>query len=816
MKILKFGGTSLENSKMFLCSTKIIENNSKNDQIAVVLSAPGKITNFLANAIEKSIKNRNTLSEMSEIKNIFSKLITNIYQKNNNFPYNLVQEIIKKKLLKLQSLLNGISLLGKCPDSSRAKIICYGELLSVIIMKNVLKAKSYKITVIDPQENLLAIGDYLNSTVDIHASTIRINAMNISKHHIILMAGFIAGNKKNELVVLGRNGSDYSAAILSVCLKGKICEIWTDVDGIYTCDPKHVKDAKLLQSLSYQEATELSYFGAKVLHPKTIAPIAKFKIPCLIKNTKNPNAPGTIICENSNDTTFPIKGITYLNNITIIYISKYKIKNMITIASRIFSVLYSNQIEIILVTQFSSEFDISFCICKNNTQKTIDILETEFQLELKNKLLKPIKFIENLSILSIIGSGINTQKKFFSKIFSTLSKSNTSIFSISNESSKNSISIVLQNDCILSNIKAIHNSLFNNEKTIELFLIGIGGVGKTLLHQIKKQNNWLKLKNINIKICGIANSKKILCNINDGIDLNFWKKFFLETTKPFKINDLILLSKNNTLINPTIIDCTANQEIANQYSILLESGFNVITSNKKANTSNMQYYKKIRSSASHSKKKFLYETNVGAGLPIIENLKNLFYAGDELIHFRGILSGSLSFIFGQLEENIPLSEATKKAHELGFTEPNPKDDLSGIDVARKLLILAREIGLNLELENIKIEPILPETFNNISNTKHFMIKIQELDHIFSNRIKKAKKHGKTLRFVGIIEKNRTCTVKIEEVEKHDPLYEIKHGENALAFYSKYYHPIPLVLRGYGAGNIVTAAGVFSDILRILS
>ncbi|XBC38351.1 MAG: bifunctional aspartate kinase/homoserine dehydrogenase I [Buchnera aphidicola (Floraphis choui)] len=815
MKILKFGGSSLANATKFLSVANIIENSFKKEQIAVVLSAPEKITNFLNDTIEQAIKNKNVLPNITLIKNILLKLIYDLQKQKNNFPYKNIEETINKKFLKLKSIFNGISLLNQCPDNIRAKIICCGELLSITIMKNILKSMFHNVTTIDPTKNLLAIGSYLDSTIDIQTSKKRINSINIPKNHIILMAGFIAGNKNNELVVLGRNGSDYSAAILSVCLKGNICEIWTDVDGIYTCDPKQVENAKLLKSLSYTEAMELSYFGAKVLHPKTIAPIAQFQIPCLIKNTANPNAIGTMICEYPNDDTTPIKGIAHLNDIAMFNISGPWIHDRITITSRILSVLSSSGIWIILITQASSEFNINFCILNNYVQQTHDILENEFKLELNNKILMPIKIIKKLAILSIIGSKIKIQNNIFSKIFLALAKTNIHILSIGQGSSNNSISIVVKNDSVIPGIKIIHHILFNNNKVIELFLIGIGGVGKTLLNQLNQQKNRLKSQNINLQVCGIANSKIFLKNL-DGIDLNSWKKSFSMSTELFDINNLIKLSKNNNLLNPIIIDCTSDQTIANQYPKLLTNGFNIVASNKKANTSSLKYYREIRLASLRSNKKFLYETNVGAGLPIIENLKNLLHSGDKLIHFRGILSGSLSFIFGRLEENVLLSEATNQAQQLGFTEPNPKDDLSGIDVARKLLILARESGLDLELQDIKIEPILPDDFNCISNSTHFMMRLKELDQIFSNKIRKAKILGKTLRFIGIINKGGQCQVKLDEVDKNDPLYEIKNGENALAFYSKYYQPIPLILRGYGAGNNVTAAGVFSDILRILS
>ncbi|XBC37831.1 MAG: bifunctional aspartate kinase/homoserine dehydrogenase I [Buchnera aphidicola (Meitanaphis microgallis)] len=814
MKILKFGGTSLSNATKFLSVAKIIKRNFKKEQIAVVLSAPEKVTNFLVNTIEKAINKKNVLSDITIIKNIFSKITFNINKKQNNFSYNTVTEIINNKFSKLKCIFDGINLLNQCPDNIRAKIICYGELLSVAIMENILKSTFQKITIINPVKSLVAIGNYLDSTIDIYASTKKINSLHIPSDHIILMAGFIAGNKEKNLVTLGRNGSDYSAAILSICLKGTICEIWTDVDGIYTCDPKTVHNAKLLKFLSYQEAIEFSYFGAKVLHPKTISPLKKFQIPCLIKNTENPCSEGTIICKNSDNTTIPIKGITYLNDIVMFYISGSETSNMLAVASRILSAMSLNGIEIILITQSSPQNNINFCIPQSCMKQAHNILKNEFQLELKNKLLNPIKIIKKLAILSIIGSKIKAQQNTFSKIFLALSKTNIDIFSIIQGSSENSISIVINNDFTVSSIQTIHHILFTKFRTIELFLIGIGGVGATLLNQIKTQQNWLKSKNIDLKVCGIANSKIFLKNMQ-GIDLNDWNKKFSMSTNSCNVNDIINLSKNNTLINPVVVDCTSDQNIAYQYLLWLTNGFNVVTSNKKANASSLKYYQDIRSAASHAKKKFLYETNVGAGLPIIDNLKNLLHAGDKLIHFRGILSGSLSFIFGKLEENISLSEATKQAQELGLTEPNPKDDLSGIDVARKLLILAREVGIKLELKDVKIESILPNEFNYLSNTNDFMMQLKKLDQMFSNRMKNAQKLKKTLRFIGIITKKGQCQVKLDEIDKNDPLYEIKNGENALAFYSKYYHPIPLVLRGYGAGNSVTAAGVFSDILRTL-
>lgn len=815
MKLLKFGGTSLANAEKFLCVANILEKNIKFEQIAVVLSAPAKVTNYLV-AIAEEIINYNKMLEIIIIaESIFIDLITNLSNMQPNFSYKEIEKIIKKEFNQLKNIVHGISLLKKCPKSVRAIIISRGEILSVFIMQSILISKNYNVTIIDPIENFLSLGGYLDSTVNIPESKKRINKMNINKNSVILMAGFIAGNEKKELVVLGRNGSDYSAAVLAACLDANCCEIWTDVDGVFTCDPRKITNTNLLKSISYQEAMELSYFGAKVLHPRTIEPISQFKIPCIIKNTSNIQSNGTLICQkNTSEETF-LKGVTHLDNIAMFNVSGLYIKDVGNLIPRIFTTISRNNIKIILMTQSSSENKINFCILEHESYKLLYSLRKEFQLELKDQLLNSFNITNNLSILSVIGSNIYKKYNIASKIFSALGSSRINVIATAQGSSEHSISLVIEKKHILQAVKNVHNILFCNKKTIDVFLIGIGGVGNTLLKQILEQKQILDKKNIKIRVYAIANSKKILTSQNT-INLSNWKNDFNKTTKKFNLKVLDKLIKNNSFSNPVIIDCTSDQLLSEQYVDFLYNGFHVVASNKKANTNEWDYYQKIRQAALQTNKKFLYETNVGAGLPAIETLKNLFNTGDNLIRFKGILSGSLSFIFGRLEEGISLSQATKEAKELGFTEPNPCDDLSGIDVARKLLILAREVGYKIELKDIEIEPLVPENFKKYEDINEFWFKLKELDSYFLKRMNNANSRGNVLRFIGTIEKEGKCSIKIEEININDPLYKVKNGENALAFYTNYYQPIPLVLRGYGAGNNVTASGVFSDLLRTLS
>ncbi len=814
MHVLKFGGTSLADASKYQTVKDIVLAQHANDNAAVVLSAPKGVTNILVALADCAVKGESTDNLLTDLNRIFTSIIDDLSTSFTDFDKVSLLSIVEQKTAFLTERLKGMTLLGQCPDAINAQIICLGEFISVEVFAELVRANGQKAQVINPVELIVANGTFLSSMADIERSRQRFSCASLPDNTVLVMPGFCAGNEQGELVTLGRNGSDYSAAILAACLNANACEIWTDVDGVYNADPRRVIDAQLVEQLSYQEAMELSYFGAAVLHPKTIGPIAQYHIPCRIKNTLNPSAPGTLITNESIDVDHVVKGISTLDDVTMVNVAGPGMKGMVGMASRIFDAISRQQVSVLLITQSSSEYSISFCIHSSDEAVVKSTLEAEFELELNNQLLESIEFRNELSVISIVGDGMRKQQGIAASFFSSLSQTQVNVVAIAQGSSERSISAVIEGVKSQDAIKVIHQNFFTNLHLIDVFIVGCGTVGKALLQQIQKQQTFLKERNISLQVYGLANSRQ-LALLPDGIDLSSWEGVLAEQTEGFSLERISQFVTDNHLINPVIIDCTSNEAIAAQYVDYLNAGFHVITPNKKANTSSMAFYHQLRDAAQENKRRFLYETNVGAGLPVIDTLQNLISAGDELSGFQGILSGSLSYIFGKLDEGMSLSDATKIARDNGFTEPDPRDDLSGMDVARKLLIMAREAGMDMELEDIQIQSVLPDSFDASGSIDEFMTNLPKADEHYQQLAEKAKAEGKVLRYVGLI-KDGKCACSIEAVGAEHPLFAIKDGENALALQSLYYQPIPLVIRGYGAGADVTAAGVFTDLMRTVS
>lgn len=813
MRVLKFGGTSVANAERFIHVSEIAVNTAAQEQISLVLSAPAKVTNLLVDVVKESVEGRDGHEQLAQIKEIVEGIINEVHAR---FP-EMDREMLLKKFADVmetvQKRVKGASLLEQCPPYVEAFIECRGEFISVMIMTELLKARGKKVRVIDPVYVLVTEGGILESSVNIEASKQRYLSLGDGPNAITLMPGFCGGDSEGNLVLLGRNGSDYSAACLAAITEASCCEIWTDVDGVYSCDPNAVPDAMLLKRMSYKEAMELSYFGAKVLHPRTIAPIAQFKIPCLIKNTGNPQAEGTMIAEDT-DPSIPIKGISDLKGISLVNVSGPGMKGMVGMAGRLFTAVSHANISIVLITQSSSEYSISFCIYSQDAARARRAINDEFSLEIRVGILDEIEIQDGRAIISVVGDGMRTMCGISGKFFRALAQANINVNAIAQGSSERSISAVIDQHKVTEAITICHMKFFSALQIIDLVVVGVGGVGSELLKQIKKQrDNLRKYQGIEIRIVGIANSKNFIVNPL-GFSLDNYKEELKKAEGPFDLERLKKLVADSHLVNPVIVDCTTAEQIAKSYLEFMESGFHVVTPNKKANTLSYDYYKSLRRISRKNNRKFLYEANVGAGLPVINTLQNLFAAGDKLIEFSGIMSGTLSYLFGLVEDGMTLSQATKNAYDKGFTEPNPRDDLDGMDVARKALILARECGFKMELSDIDMESAVDAKYLKGSNAAEVLKSIKEADEEFNARVQAAKAEGKVLRYVATINQAGQCSCKIRAIEEDDPLYKVRDGENALAFTSLYYHPIPLVIRGYGAGTEVTAAGVLADILRL--
>lgn len=817
MRVLKFGGSSLASQPRFAEVAQIVQRQAAVEPVCLVLSAPQGVTNMLVELTDLAYLGSDYQGVLTTLAERYQQLLsdtTSLTAKQTD----QVQALWQQQLAKLALHLQGISLLRHCPDHIKAQILGLGEQFSVALMTALLQAEHVNAVALDAVMLIKSQGDYLNASADIAGSEQTLQqALASQSAAVYVIAGFVSSNSQGEPTLLGRNGSDYSAAIVAASIRASACEIWTDVDGVYSADPRQVKQTRLIDRLSYDEAMELSYFGAKVLHPKTIGPLARYHIPCYIKNTLNPAAPGTCI-DVEGDGEALVKGISSLEHLALFTVSGPGLKGVVGMASRVFASMARSQISVSLITQSSSEFSISFCVSQLHLNRAQKALEQEFELELQTGLLRPVSILADMAIVSLVGDGMRQHRGVAAKFFASLAQARVNVVAIAQDSSERSISAVVEQAVCKDAVRVCHENFFSHIPSIDVFLVGCGVVGAELLAQIGRQQSFLQQRQVKLTVYGIANSRQLLL-VKDGVDLSNWqaelKQQSGQSQATFSLAALTEFVRQQHLTNPVLVDCTSAESVASQYADFLAAGFHVVTPNKKANTASLGYYRQLRQVAQQQRRRFLYETTVGAGLPVIDTLQGLLNAGDELLAFEGILSGSLSYIFGELEAGASLSAVTAKAKAMGFTEPDPRDDLSGMDVARKLLIMAREAGMPLELSDVVIEPVLPADFNSSGSTDDFMARLATLDAAFSERVRAAAAEGKVLRYIGEIRDGK-CQVSIKALLQDHPLAKVKDGENALAIHSRYYQPIPFVLRGYGAGAAVTSAGVFSDIMRTLS
>lgn len=812
-------------ARRILDSADIMVKRAGDDRISVVVSAVAGVSNKLQAAIDACVSGGQPSVFVHELRGIHADICAEIQSLLPGFTASVVLSRLEPLFVELEKLLCGLVTFGECPPSAYCRIMGMGELLCTPIVEAVLLARSQRVTVLDSRRFIFTTGDQKEGDPDYMRcaeafASYRDNAGKVAQ--ILLFPGFICSwtggtGSSTKMGLLGRNGSDFSAAIVASCLGSSRAEFWTDVDGIYTADPRVVKDAILVDDMSYEEAIELSFFGSKVLHPKTLAPLVAKGIEAWSLNSMNPSARGTRIGRGpfaSGRNAGPVRGISCLKDCAMVSVYGPGMKGRRGMAARIFAAVSNAGISILLITQSSSEYTISFCVRKAYADKVQDVLKTEFSLEISTKLVSTIDVRPDCAIVSIVGDAMKEKRGVAGTFFDALASRDINILAIAQGSSERSISAVTRAADGDTAVRVAHQFFFNTTQAIQVFAFGAGTIGSALLEQIEEQQEALLEQGIDIQVLAIAKSRQMLFN-PDGIRLATWREDIERDSRPTSIDDILAYVREKKPLNPVFVDCTAAYDLPERYLDVLKAGMSIATPNKRANSMGMDFYGQLRQTANDMHVRFLYEANVGAGLPIIDTLQNLFKSGDKLRSFNGIMSGSLSYIFGRLDEGAKFSEAVLEAKEKKFTEPDPRDDLKGTDVARKALIIAREAGMQIELSDIQMHSIFPEDFSIEGSTEEFLARLPQIDGYFADKMAALKKEGKVLR-MGASINGGTVSVGMLEVGASDPLYGVKGGENAFVFTTARYNPIPLTVRGYGAGAGVTAAGVFGDILRTVS
>jgi len=810
MKVLKFGGTSVANPQNIIQSISVI--NGIAGKKVVVVSALGGVTDILIEAITKSQnKNLKYKTLLEELKNRHLETVKGLLEKANQ---KAIFTYIDDCFLHINALLEGCFLLSELSEKSKDILLAYGELLSSRIIFEKLKQDAHKVAYIDSRQLISTDSNFGNAVVNFEITDYSIQYyFDKNQAEITILPGFIAEDVNGNTTTLGRGGSDYTAAILAAALDAEQLEIWTDVSGMFTANPKIVKQAKPIAQISYKEAMELSHFGAKVLYAPTIQPALNRNIPILIKNTFEPEAQGTYISNENQLNHNPVKGISHIENIALITLEGTGLIGIYGASKRLFGAIAKEKINVIFITQASSEHSICIGISENEGQKAKQAINEEFAFEIKQLKIKPAIVETDLSIIAVVGENMKNHQGLSGKMFSALGKNNVNIRAIAQGASERNISAVIDKKDVKKALNTLHEKFFEgNVKQLNLFISGVGNVGSKFIEQIQQQRKYLKdnLK-INVRVIALSDSKKMHFN-EDGIALENWKEV-LENGETACINEFISKAEQLNLRNSIFIDNTANDNIASVYDQFLKQNISVVTCNKIACSSDYEKYKNLKLLSKKYNAPFLFETNVGAGLPIIDTLKNLIASGDKVHKIQAVLSGSLNFIFNNFNENYRFHEVVKQAGIEGYTEPDPKIDLSGIDVMRKILILIRESGYEMEIDQIQNESFLPKDVLEAESIAEFYNNLEKQEAHFKNLYQEAVTKNCRLKYVAEFE-NGQAKVGLQLIDKEHPFYNLEGKDNIVLFYTDRYADQPLLIKGAGAGAAVTASGIFADVIRI--
>jgi bifunctional aspartokinase / homoserine dehydrogenase 1 len=816
MKVLKFGGSSVSSPDSIYKVARIIIDSAKEEKVIIVVSAFQGITNQLIKCARLAAAGDTAYRDI--YKNISQRHRTALNVLHANNPGKQVNTDIEQMLNNLDDTLHGIYLLRDCPPRALDFAASFGEQLSARILASFIN-RTKPAEYVDARQLIVTDDQFTQASVlfdKTNKSTrsyFQLRYIRKKSNTIPIVTGFIAATEDGRTTTIGRNGSDYTASIIGAAIGVDLIEIWTDVDGVYSADPRTVSSAFVVDQMSYEEAMELSYFGAKVLHSATIAPAVSKSIPILIKNTFNPSAPGTLITKNVKSWKSTAKGISSVENISLLTLRGLSMVGVPGTAERLFKTLASNKINVILISQSSSEHTICFAINSDDALAARKAINYEFRYEFQN-YLTALDEKTPQTIVAVVGEGMKGSPGVAGKVFQSLGQNNININAIAQGASERNISFVIDSERAVRALNVVHRAFFEKRKRLALIVVGVGNIGSALLSQIHQQRSHLISQGLEINVYGISNSKKYILN-PDGINLSSWEQDLKKSRNIFDSSKFIQRVAEMELINSALVDCTASSEIVKMYPEFVRSNMHIITPNKKANVLPYKEYEALMGLLKERQKYFLYEANVGAGLPVISTLQDLVASGDKIIKVQGILSGTLSYLFNNYRGEKPFSNLVLEAHERGFTEPDPREDLSGKDVGRKLLILSRQLGLKMDLKDIRVENLVPAVLRKGKFSNTFFKNLAKYDGAFKRRADIAHSDNSVLRYVATLQ-NGKAFAGIQEIPLGHPLASTKGSDNIIAFTTSRYSNTPLVVQGPGAGADVTATGVFSDILKLLN
>lgn len=809
----KFGGTSLANADRYRAACEIILSQTPGQRVAVVVSAMSGVTNALIEAVNLAAgQDESYLQKLAALEHRHLEAIAALQLQNTQ---NL-SETVRSDFNAIREVLRGVWI-TRLPSERIIEFVSgHGELWSAQLMHAYLESRNHRSNWLDARKTLIVEPNANTVTVDWQTSKQKLQTWQAEfvETDYLVITGYIASTHDGVATTLKRNGSDLSASIFGALLGADSVTIWTDVDGVFSADPRQVPDAVVIPDLSYQEAAELAYFGAKVIHPNTMSPAITHNITVWIKNTFKPDAPGTRISATS-PVDMPIKGFAAVEDMVLINVEGTGMIGIPGVAHKIFGALRAVDVSVVMISQASSEHSICFAVPRVHAELARNTVQETFVVEMQRGEIQTVDLTEGCCIIAMVGDGMIDRLGMAGKFFTALGKAGITVRAIAQGSSERNISAVIKHTEATKALRAVHSAFYLSNQTLSIGVIGTGLIGGTLLSQLQTRIEELKQhRGIDLRVRGIMNSRKMIL-ADRHLSLDRWRDELGESSKTADLESFINHVNADHLPHAVLIDATASEELTAHYESWLAKGINIITPNKKSNAGPLPAYRSLRETARRNQRYFLYETNVGAGLPIIQTLRGLVETGDEVIKIEGVLSGTLSYIFNSLDGSRAFSEVVREAHSLGLTEPDPREDLSGADVARKLIILAREMGLEVEMDAVHVESLVAEDLRG-GTVDQYLKDLGKYDQTIAALLSSAREAGQVVRYVGTIDSNGDLSAQMRRFPVEHPFANLSGSDNIVSFQTARYNAQPMIVRGPGAGPEVTAAGVFADLLRLAS